>query len=194
MASHIALLHSITIGNDRRLVMADWRAMMEAIGLKRPQTLIATGNAVFESERATVRQLEKRLETAFEQSFGRHIDTIVKTGAHWRKLMRSNPFPEQAERDPARVAVRVMRKPLDEAAIEALMPYATQGESLKLAEGHLWIHFEQDPARSRLLSQLATKRLGAGTVRNWNTVRRLNEMIQREFRCGTGARPMLKRN
>ena len=181
MAFYVALLHSITIGNDRRLVMADWRAMMEAIGLKRPQTLVATGNAVFESERATVRQLEKRLETAFEQSFGRHVDTIVKTTAHWRKLARSNPFPEQAERDPARVAVRVMRKPLDEAAIDTLMPYATQGESLKIAQGHLWIHFEHDPARSRLLSQLTTKRLGAGTMRNWNTVRRLSEMIQQEF-------------
>jgi len=189
MASHIALLHSITIGNDRRLVMADWRAMMEAIGLKRPRTLIATGNAVFDSEHATVRQLEKRLETAFEQVFGRHVDTIVKTRAHWRSLARSNPFPEQAERDPARVAVRVMRKPLDDAALEALMPYATQGESLKLAEGHLWIHFEQDPARSRLVSQLTIKRLGAGTVRNWNTVRRLNEMIQQADAIASTAAP-----
>jgi len=185
MASHVALLHSITIGNERRLVMADWRAMMEAIGLKRPRTLIATGNAVFESEGATVRQLEKRLETAFEQAFGRHVDTIVKTRADWRKLARSNPFPEQAERDPARVAVRVMRKPLGEAAIEALIPYATQGESLKLAEGHLWLHFEQEPARSRLLPQLTTKRLGVGTVRNWNTVRRLNEMIQQGDASGS---------
>jgi uncharacterized protein (DUF1697 family) len=40
MASHIAILHSITIGGGRRLVMADWRAMMEAIGLWRPRTFI----------------------------------------------------------------------------------------------------------------------------------------------------------
>ena len=185
MATHIALLHSITIGKGRRLVMADWRAMMEAIGLNQPRTLIATGNAVFESEHATVRQLENRLETAFEQCFGRHVDTIVKTRAHWRKLAGSNPFSEQAERDPARVAVRIMRTPLDDAAIEALMPYATQGESLSLAEGHLWIHFEQEPARSRLMSQLTTKRLGIGTMRNWNTIRGLNEMIRQGDASGS---------
>jgi len=29
--------------------MADWRSMMEDLGLQNPRTLIATGNAVFES-------------------------------------------------------------------------------------------------------------------------------------------------
>lgn len=177
MAPHIALLHSITIGGGRRLVMADWRAMMETLGLERPQTLVSTGNALFESEPTAIGQLERRLETVFEQCFGRHVDTIVKTAAHWRKVAASNPFLEEAQRDGARVAVRVMRKPLDQAAIEALTHYATQGERLRLAEGHLWIHFEQDPVGSRLVPQLTTRRLGVGTVRNWNTVRRLDEMI-----------------
>lgn len=177
MASHVALLHSITIGGGRRLVMSDWRAMMEAIGLQRPRTLIATGNASFESDGATIEQLEERLETAFAQSFGRHVDTIVKTTAHWRGLTNGNPFPEEAELDHKRVVVRVMRKPLDDAAITTLKPYATQGERLKIADGHLWIHFEQDPVGSRLVSQLTTKRLGVGTIRAWTTVRRLNAMI-----------------
>lgn len=164
-------------GVQKRYGGADWRAMMESIGLKRPRTLIATGNALFDSDRATVAQLENRLETAFARRFGRHVDTIVTTAAHRRKLTDGNPFPEEATRDGTRVAVRVMRKPLDEAALAALTPYATQGERLKLADGHLWIHFEQDPARSRLAAQLTIKRLGPGTVRNWNTVRRLDEII-----------------
>lgn len=175
MVSHIALLHSVSIGDGRRLVMAEWREMMERIGLKNPRTLIATGNALFDSDGATVSQLEARLETAFAQCFGRHIDTIVTTTAVWRKLAAANPFPE--ETDGTRVAVRVMRKPLDETALGVLAPYATQGERMKLVDGHLWLHFAQDPARSRLGAQLTIRRLGAGTVRNWNTVRRLDEMI-----------------
>ena len=175
MTSHIALLHSISIGDGRRLVMAEWRDMMERIGLGHPRTLIATGNALFDSEGATVSQLEHRLEAAFAQRFGRHVDTIVTTTAQWRKLAAANPFPE--ETDGTRVALRVMRKPLDETVLDALAPYATQGERLKLVDGHLWLHFAQDPVRSRLPAQLTIRRLGAGTVRNWNTVRRLDEMI-----------------
>ncbi len=175
MASHIALLHSVSIGDGQRLVMAEWRDMMERIGLKNPRTLIATGNALFDSDGANVGQLEARLEAAFAQRFGRHIDTIVTTTAQWRKLAAANPFPE--ETDGTQVAVRVMRKPLDETALGVLAPYATQGERMKLVDGHLWLHFAQDPARSRLGAQLTIKRLGPGTVRNWNTVRRLDEMI-----------------
>lgn len=175
MATHVALLHSITIGGGRRLAMADWREMMESIGLRNPRTLIATGNALFESEGATIGQLEERLETAFAQRFGRQIDTIVLTTAQWRDLASANPFTEEA--DGTRIAIRVMRNPLDETALAALPPYATQGERMKLANGHLWLHFPQDPTRSRLGTQLTTRRFGAGTVRNWNTVRRLNEMI-----------------
>lgn len=177
MASHVALLHSVTIGNGRRLIMSDWRSMMETIGLKRPQTLVATGNALFESDQATIEQLEERLETAFEQSFGRHVDAIVKTTTHWRRLATGNPFIEEAEYDDKRVVVRVMRKPLDGAVIETLAPFATQGERLKLVDGHLWVDFEQDPLHSRLVSRLTNRHLGTGTVRGWSTVRRLNEMI-----------------
>jgi uncharacterized protein (DUF1697 family) len=177
MASYIALLHSVTIGDGRRLVMSEWRTMMEAIGLGNPRTWVATGNALFESGKVTTAQLENCLEAAFAQSFGRPVDTIVKTAAHWTRLVADNPFPDEAARDGARLAVRVMREPLDAAALERLVPYATQGERLAIAHGDLWIHFDQDPTRSRLANALTTRRLGVGTIRNWNTVQHLGEML-----------------
>ena len=177
MYSHVALLYSIGIGDARRLVMADWRKMMESIGLEHPRTLIATGNAVFACRGASIRQIERRLEEAFEQTFGRRVDTIVRAAAPWRRLTAANPFLEESARDGACVAVRIMRKPLTESAIAALETYATQGERLKLVNGDLWMHFPQEPNRSRLLSFLTSKHLGVGTIRNWNTVRRLDEML-----------------
>jgi uncharacterized protein (DUF1697 family) len=177
MYSHVALLYSIGISDGRRLAMADWRAMMEGIGLEHPRTLIATGNAVFACQGASIRQIEKRLEDAFEQTFGRCVDTIVRAAAPWRRLTAANPFPEESTRNGARVAVRIMRKSLTEDAVAALEPYATQGERLRLVNGDLWMHFPQEPNRSRLLPFLTSKHLGVGTIRNWNTVRRLDEML-----------------
>jgi uncharacterized protein (DUF1697 family) len=177
MTSYVALLYSIGIGAGRRLVMSDWRSMMESIGLKDPRTLIATGNAVFQSRRATIGELENRLERAFEQSFGRRVDTIVRTGASWQRLVASNPFSQESSRDGSSVVVRLMRVPLDEGTSGGLDPYATQGERLIVMNGDLWIHFPQQPNRSRLLGVLTSERLGVGTIRNWNTVRRLSEML-----------------
>src|ERR1700677_565480 len=175
----IALLYSIGIAGGGRLVMADWRAMMEGIGLRNPRTLIATGNAVFESDGRDIRKLEKRLEDAFELGFGRRVDVVGGAASSFRRMAAGNPFPKESRRDGSRVAVRVMREPAGEGLGTTLKPRLTQGERVKVVRGVLWIHFKHEPARSRLMPVLASKRLGAGTVRNWNTIRRLCEMAER---------------
>ena len=176
--TYVALLQSIGISGNRRLIMADWRSMMEELGFRNPRTLIATGNAIFKSRGVTVRKLETQLEDAFERRFGRRVDTIVRAAAPFRRLAAANPFPGESERNGSRVVVRVMRQPLDHDAAAALTPYLAQGERLEVVQGDLWVHFKHEPNRSRLLPLLASKRLGIGTVRNWNTIRRLNEMLE----------------
>ena len=176
MSSYVAFLYSIGIRGGR-LIMSDWRALMKRIGLQNPRTLIATGNAVFESRGATIRELEIRLEDAFERSFGRRVDTIVRTSASFRRLAASNPFREESERDGSRVLVRLMRRLPSNESIRALETYMTQGERLRFVNGDLWIYFAHEPNHSKLLPILASKRLGIGTVRNWNTIRRLDEML-----------------
>jgi uncharacterized protein (DUF1697 family) len=158
--------------------MADWRSMMLELGLQDPRTLIATGNAIFERPGATVGELEVQLEHAFEHRFGRRVDTIVRAARTVQRMAASNPFSSESERDGSRVVVRVMRKPIDPDSVTALTPYLTQGERLKVIRGDLWIHFKEEPNRSRLMPVLASKRLGIGTVRNWNTIRRLNEILE----------------
>ena len=177
MSTYVALLYSILLTQNRRVNMAAWRAMLDGLGLQAPRTLIATGNAVFGSDRTTVRALETRLEDAFEETFGRRIDNIVRTAAGWRKLIAANPFPRESRKDGSRVVVRVMRKPLDSGVTAKLEPYATQGERLRIVNGDLWIAFAQQPGKTRLLPVLTPQRLGIGTLRNWNTVRRLGEML-----------------
>jgi uncharacterized protein (DUF1697 family) len=70
-----------------------------------------------------------------------------------------------------------MRERLDHGVAAALASYATQGERLSLVNGDLWIQFAADPNRSRLLPALTPKRVGVGTVRNWNTVRRVTAAL-----------------
>ncbi len=182
--TYIALLFSIGISNGQRLIMADWRAMMEKMGLRNPRTLIATGNAIFESQGATIQELEVQLENAFEKRFGRRVDTIVCTVASFRRLMSANPFLKESKKDGSRVMVRVMREPLKNDLVEGLQRYLTQGERVKIVDGNLWVHFKDEPNRSGIVRVLGSKRLGVGTVRNWNTVRRLNAMLE------TGSTPL----
>ena len=177
MQTYVALLYSIILGEGRRLVMADLKAMAEELELKNPRTLVATGNLVFEAPATDIADLEQRLEAAFEKTFGRHVDIIVRGAEDWLKLAANNPFPAESIGAGDQVAVRVMRKPAPEDAVAALQAYAAADEKVTSAGGDIWVVFSRERPSSRLLAAMNHKRMGIGTSRNWNTVRRLAEMI-----------------
>ncbi|OWV96034.1 hypothetical protein ATY81_24055 [Rhizobium sp. R72] len=171
---YVALLHSIVLAPGRRVVMSDLRDMARDIGYQDPRTLVSTGNIVFETDTSPLPDIEAKLEAAFKTRFGKPVDIIVRKGADWLKLAGSNPFPDG---EGSQVIVRVMRKPLGPATVQALRPYADPKQRMALAGGDLWIDFAGKPSEWKLLSALTTKRMGVGTLRNWNTVRGLAEMI-----------------
>jgi len=176
MQTYVALLYSIVLGEGRRVVMADLKAMAAGLGLKNPRTLVATGNLVFETEEMPVAVLEGQLEAAFEKTFGRHVDIIVRDAASWRRLALANPFPDESIASPDQVAVRVMRYPVPDQAALGLASYVGKDERMQAVAGDIWIFFSRATPNSRLLAATSHKRLGIGTSRNWNTVRKLAEM------------------
>ena len=165
---YVALLYSIGIPKGR-LVMSDLRDLASGLGFSHPRTLAATGNLVFDAEEG---DWDRRLEAAFAERFGRHVDIIVRDATHWRRTVAANPFGDGPE-----VMARIQRDPLPPETVTRLEPYRTAGDAVAVAGGDLWVRFAGPPNESRLLRALTRPRLGIGTSRVWNTVRRLGEML-----------------
>ncbi|MDL2402138.1 DUF1697 domain-containing protein [Rhizobium mayense] len=175
MKTYVALLHSIVLGAGRRVVMSDLRAMAEELGFSNTRTLVATGNLVFEAEEQPVAEIEALLEARFAAAFGKSVDIIGRDAEAWLKLAAGNPFKDEKDSE---VIVRVMRERLAPSVI-AMLDRKRSTERMAIVDGDLWIDFGGKASETRLLSALTTKRLGVGTLRNWNTVRGLAEMIGR---------------
>jgi uncharacterized protein (DUF1697 family) len=177
MATFVALLYSIVLTPERRVIMKDLCAMATDLGFKKPRTLASTGNLVFEAEETDLLHLEARLEAGFETRLGKHVDIIVREAEAWRNTAAGNPFPGESEQDGSLVILRVMRKPLELTILAELRPYLSAGEQLAIVRGDLWASFSGRPSQSRLPGVLTTKRLGIGTSRNWNTIRGLKDLL-----------------
>jgi uncharacterized protein (DUF1697 family) len=178
MTVYVALLHSIVLGAGRRVVMSDLRATAERIGFRAPRTLVATGNLVFDADHGSAAEVEKALEQAFAEDFGKPVDVIARTAEDWLALADGNPFRAASDAEAQNIVVRVMRAPLADDIPSTLQRRSNGSEQIRLVNGDLWIHFPGKPSESKLLSALTTKRLGPGTFRNWNTVRGLTDMIK----------------
>ncbi|MFT4181200.1 MAG: DUF1697 domain-containing protein [Rhizobium sp.] len=174
MTTYVALLHSIVLGPGRRVVMSDLKAMAEKLGFSNARTLVATGNLVFEAQKQPIGEIETRLEAGFASAFGKSVDMIGRDAGAWLTLAASNPFKDGKGSE---VIVRVMRQPLDPSVITTFDKYRSVTERMAVIDGNLWIDFGGKASETRLLPALTTKRLGVGTLRNWNTVRGLAAMV-----------------
>ncbi|WP_349958304.1 DUF1697 domain-containing protein [Rhizobium sp. ZPR3] len=176
MAVYIALLHSIVLGPGCRVVMADLKAMAESLGFRNARTLVATGNLVFEAEPQPIASIEIQLEAGFAAAFGKHVDIIARDADTWLRLADGNPFLDGIGSE---VIVRVMRRPLEPEVLDRLAKYR-RDERMAVVGGDLWIDFGLKASETKMLPALTTKRLGVGTMRNWNTVRGIAQMISRD--------------
>jgi uncharacterized protein (DUF1697 family) len=175
-----ALLHSIVLGGGRRIVMADLRGMALAAGFENPRTLAATGNLIIASNAdISAAEAELALEEGIRLAFGKHIDVFARPADAFIRMAAGNPFPGESARDGSLVAVRVMREKLADGFEEALEEWRGEGERIAVVGGDLWVSFAGQPSQSRLLSRLSKQHMGVGTVRNWNTVRGLAQMLKR---------------
>jgi len=158
-----------------RAPVGEQRAMAEAMGLKNPRTLQASGNLVVESALPTA-TLEADIEAAMDKTFGLKIVAMARTPDQWAKLIAVNPFPKEAAAHPAKVVAMVMKDGIKAGALDAVEALCSDGEAVEAIDGVLYFWFPNGQGGSEIFRKATPKMLGMGTGRNWNTVLKLGEM------------------
>ena len=174
--TYVALLYSIVLTRERRVVMADLKAVALSLGYINPRTVFATGNLVFEAPDQAIARIEADLEAAFATAFGKSVAIIVRTADAWRRLLADHPFGDE---NPDLLILRVMRRPVTDEVLRTLKARAGD-EKITEVDGDIWVRFAGRPSESKLLSQLTSRRLGTGTLRNLNTVRKIADILDGE--------------
>lgn len=178
MPVRIALLRSVVI-NGRRVKGGEARGLAEAVGGEDVRSVIATGNLLFRSRKAPAR-LERELEAACANLYGRPTEMIVKTADEWRALIDANPYPEESAKAPARVLAWAMREPVPDSGLDQLRRRASADEKVvRTRGGDLYMWFGgADIEASKLPAGFGLKSLGAvGTNRNWNTMLKITAAL-----------------
>lgn len=166
MAAFIALLRAVNVGGTGKLPMADLRGLCESVGFRKVRTYIASGNAVFSSDR-TEAEVKAALEAALEAYAGKPVAVLVRSAGDMAAVLAANPFPE-ARPD------RTVALFLDDAPPADVLEGVTgrNGEDIRIGVREIYIHYGDGMASSKL--KLPVARIG--TARNMNTVAKLAQM------------------
>jgi uncharacterized protein (DUF1697 family) len=173
MGHYVALLRGINVGGQRRVPMAELRAVAEELGLTGVRTLIASGNLVFAGEGAAA-EVEAKLEQAVERRFGFPVDIMVRTAEQWRGYIDDNPLAGDAAKAPKFLLLFVGKQPADAAALEWLRARSAPEERVAAKGDAVWIYFANGGGRSKLGNG---PKPGLWTGRNWRTVLAIEEML-----------------
>lgn len=180
MARHIAFLRGINVGGHT-VKMAELRRVFESHGFSGVETVIASGNVVFESPAPGGRALEREVEAALEAALGFGVATFLRTPRELARVVERQPFAEE-ERAPGAVVYAVfLRDAPAPAARDALRAIATGNDEVGFGAREVYWLRRERIKESEQFAVLLGKALGADTTnRNMNTVRRIAERYCRD--------------
>jgi uncharacterized protein (DUF1697 family) len=169
VAKRIALLRAINVGGRTKLAMSELRRLFADLGCKNPQTILQTGNVVFEAK--AVAGLAARIEEALANEAGVKTDIILRSGRDWEKMIAANPYPDQAEKGANWLVLMPLKDKPAKGALDRLREAIKGRETVEMVGDNLYIVYPDGIGRSKFTLDLIEKRLGTrGTGRNWNTV------------------------
>ena len=153
--------------------MADLKAVLADLGYLQPQTLLQSGNAVFDLAAPLGRggaAAESRIAGALDERLSVRADVFLRTVAEWNSVIAANPFTREAVSDPAHLVVMALKNEPAAADVAALQASISGSEIVRATSVSCTSPILTGSADPKLTAAAIERALGTrGTARNWNT-------------------------
>jgi uncharacterized protein (DUF1697 family) len=178
MPRYVAFFGSINVGGNR-LAMADLRKAFEREGFAGVETVIASGNVLFDCDDRPTDGLEDLFATMMADQFGIRSYVAVRTAAQVRSAIHDNPFHGEGE-DRFVHSIFLDGQPSVETFEALLAEHKDKGsERLALGPGVLYLDYVHGAGVSSLTGPFLQRRLGCrGTARNMRSLKRILEKME----------------
>jgi len=181
VTKRIALLRAVNVAGQGKVKMAALKGALAEAGFSSVETLLASGNVVFDP-RSGENSVE--IETVLAAVFALKTDVLIRDWPEWSAAIAANPFVEAAAQRPNLLILFALTDTPDPALV-AELDDANKGPERMVATGrHLLVDYANGVGTSKLDLSKIEKRLSTpektlrGTGRNWNTVLKLQAMME----------------
>lgn len=178
MPSHVVLLRGINVGRNKRVAMADLRALLSSLGYADVRTHLQSGNAVFTSSSTDQAELVARIEGAIAEQLGMTVRCVVRSAAEVRAVVDGNPLTAIAT-DGAKLLALFLSQQPDPALLAEHDPTELSADQIRLGDRVVYQWCPDGVLAAPPVSAFVEKHLGVVvTGRNWNTVTKLATLLE----------------
>jgi uncharacterized protein (DUF1697 family) len=174
VARYVALLRAINVGG--RIVKMDrLRALFEEMGYRNVETLIASGNVLFDSTARTSAPIEKKIEQHLFEALGYDVETFVRTPAELAAVSALEPFSDSVEHSKATALyVGFVKAPPTKDACARLMSLGNGIDEFRVHGREYFWSSLRSMGQSKITGAAIERALKVpSTMRNITTIRRL---------------------
>lgn len=174
-ARYVAFLRGINVGGHT-VKKADLCAPFETIGLANVTSFIASGNIIFDTDKAGAESgLERRIEGELKAALGYDVATFVRSVAEVASVAEQTPFGPDEPASGTSLIVGFLKQAPSASVPKALADLSSDVDQFKVKGRELYWLARQGIARSTVKDHQLAKALGRVdiTTRNITTVRKL---------------------
>jgi uncharacterized protein (DUF1697 family) len=172
---YVALLRGINVGGNKKVQMAELRALLERLGYANVKTLLNSGNAAWDADGDDIQAMRTAIEADIQATFGFSVSVIVLPRQQVENLVKREPFADVGEiTDDMRLYVTFLPAPVPTSL--SIPWHADTGDFtiLSVSNSEVCSVLTLGNSRSVDAMTMLEKEFGKTvTTRNWNTVVKL---------------------
>lgn len=177
--TYIALLRGINVGGHHKVPMADLRKEFKNLGAKKVETVLNSGNIIFDFNDEKAEHIENIISEHLKKNFGFAIPVVIIRSENFIELHSSNPFKSVDMTPETRLYATFLKNDND---TDFSLPWSTPDESYTIVERNKdTIMSVLDLSLSQTTKAMATLESVFGkdiTTRNWNTIERIYKKLE----------------
>lgn len=177
MSAYVALMRGINVGGKNRIGMKDLANVFADAGCKDVQTFIQSGNVIVDAPARILRSLETRIPQEIESRFGFRSPVVLRSREALQEVIRRNPFVT-AKVPAESLHVMFLSGEPEASGIAKLDPDRSPPDSFVVSGLEIYLCMPNGMGRTKLTNAYFDAKLGVvSTVRNWQTVQKLLELM-----------------
>lgn len=177
MKTYISLLRGINVSGQKKIKMAELKALYEDLGFAEVQTYIQSGNVIFKDLEEDADILKNKIETKILEMLGYQVVVFILSPESLQKTIAENPFMENPEVDTSKIYVTWLSEVPDPALIPNLEAIKLDTETFILRDDVMYFTYQDGYGKSKLDNNAIERKLKVrATTRNWRTTQQLYAM------------------